>query len=294
MRYLILFTACFLNVLSASAQLTYPVAAIPKPLLSRAGAVVRNAETVIEVKDLDEVIYKRKFAITILNESAKEHANVVFEYDKTSSIKSVKGAIYNEIGLPIGKFSEKNMQDRSAVNDFSLYEDNRMKYFIPVISAYPFTIEYEVEYRNKQSLSFPTWQASTAHGVATEHSSMTFICPSWFNLRYKEFNYPGRVEETSTSAGKTYKWAAKNLPALREEPYSPHPRKVFTSVSLAPEKFAYRGTKGSFTNWTEYGKWMYENLLKGRDELPETTKSVILDLVKDIKDPKEKARKIYE
>lgn len=279
--------------LTATAQNQYAVSSISKSILPRAGAVVRNSETVIELKQLDEVYYRKKYAITILNSSALDEATVYINYDKTTSIKSVKGTIYDEFGTAVLKITEKNMQDVSAVSDISLYDDDRVKYFKPIQLNYPFTIEYEYETKSKQSLYIPSWIPGGSSGVAIESSVLKFICPEWFKLRHKEFNYTGKVEETINNGLKSYQWQTSNLLAIREEPYSPDYEDILLTVKLAPEKFAWKNIEGHFSNWQEFGKWMSDNLLKGRDELPASTKSYITEMVKDIPDPKEKARKIY-
>ena len=131
MKFGVLTLSSILIWLSVNAQTNYSVSSIPKNLLPRAGAIIRNSETIIEVKDLNEVYYRKKYAITILNSSARDEANLYLNYDKNNTIKSVKGTIYNEFGLPIAKILEKHLQDRSAISDFSLYEDNRVKYYVP-------------------------------------------------------------------------------------------------------------------------------------------------------------------
>ncbi|MFD2163265.1 DUF3857 and transglutaminase domain-containing protein [Paradesertivirga mongoliensis] len=279
--------------LPALAQKNYDVSLIPKTLLARAGAVIRNDETTIEVKGLDEVYYRKKHAITILNESALDEASLVIGYDKTTSIRSVSGRIFDESGNPIFKISEKNMQDRSAVSDVSLFDDDRVKFFSPAKLSYPFTIEYEYEIRTRQSLFFPSWIPMRTTGVAVESSVLNFVCPESFILRFKELNFKGKADESLSEGIKTYRWQLNNVNAIRDEPFSPHYEDYLPTVKLAPEKFAYKNLKGSFSNWEEFGRWMSDNLLKGRDELSEPTKAHILGLVKNISDPKEKAKKIY-
>lgn len=280
--------------ISVNAQSNYAVSAIPKNLLSKAGAIVRNSETSIEVKELDDVYYRTKYAITILNASALADANLYLGYDKTTTIKSVKAIIYNELGIPMVKVAEKNFQDRSSVSDMSLYEDSRVKYYVPTKIPYPYTIEYEYEIKSRQSLYFPSWVPGGSTGVAIESSSLKFTCPKDFVLRHKESNYNGKVEEETREEIKTYKWEVNGIKALRDEPYSPYYEKYLVTVRLAPENFAFKNMKGSFTNWHEYGTWTNNTLLKDRDAVSETTKLYILSLVKDVADPKEKARKIYE
>lgn len=294
MKVLTLFLYLLFSI-SASAQGSYAISNIPKTLHTKAGAVIKNSETTIEVKEPDDVYYRFKYAITILNASGGAEANLYLNYDNVTSIKSVKGAIYNEMGIIIAKISEKNFQDRSSVSDGSLYEDSRVKYYIPTKIPYPFTIEYEYEIRSRQSLYFPSWvPGGGSAGVAIETASLKFICPESFSLRHIELNYDGKVEEDKIKDIKTLKWQVTNVKAIRDEPFSPYYEKYLTTVRLAPEKFAFKNMKGSFSNWQEYGAWTNNVLLKGRDNVSDATKAHILNLVQNIPDPKEKARKIYE
>ncbi len=293
MRF-ILAAVAIITCYSVSGQENYAVSAIPKALLNRAAAVVRNSEMLIEVNSPDDVTYREKKAITILSSAGDDEAEVVLFYNKNRQIKSLKGIVYNEFGLATAKFAEKDFRDMSAVNNFSLYEDDRVKVFRPAQITYPYTVVYEYEIKARQSLFFSAWEPVSSAGVALERSSLRFVCPLTFNLRHKEINYSNRVEENREKDKKIYSWEVKEIPALRTEPFSPDAEKYMTSVKLAPESFAYRGIKGNFSNWTEFGKWMNDNLLKGRDVLPATTVRLVKDLVRDIPDPKSKAKKIYE
>ena len=67
-----------------------------------------------------------------------------------------------------------------------------------------------------------------------------------------------------------------------------------SSVKIAPEKFMYEGLSGSFTNWEQLGKWVYDKLLVDRAMIPVETASYIKDITAGITDPKLKAKKIYE
>jgi hypothetical protein len=277
------------------AQMKYAIDAIPAELKTRAGAVIRNDETIVEVKDFDEVIIRNSKAITVLNESADEEAALYLWYDKTRSIKFIKGAFYNESGHLISKITDKDFKDESAVSNISLFEDSRIKHFSPVSKTYPYTIEYESEIRVKQSLVLPEWIPCNSAGVSVQSSKFTILTNPDFAIRYKEMNKPGKVESGTDKSGyKTYKWEIKNMKALRSEPYSPDPEHFLPRVKLAPVNFAYQNVKGTFTNWNEYGKWTNEALLKDRDIIPEETKKYIIDLVKGIENPKLKAKKIYE
>ncbi|MDQ3393906.1 MAG: DUF3857 domain-containing protein [Bacteroidota bacterium] len=293
MRSFILYLILVIAHISAFCQSNLTVALIPKHLLNKAGAVIRNSETIIEVKSVEQVIFRNKTAITILNNSGEKEANILVRYDNSRKIKYIKGNIYNEFGKPVIKFSEKDFSDVSAANDFSLYEDSRIKRLKPGLLTYPYTIEYEYEVRIKQSLSFPSWYPLNATGISIENSSLMVLYPLNFNMRFKEINFNGTKEE-SQQEKKIVKWQVKNIQAISVEPFSPEAESFLAIVKIAPHQFYYDGIKGSFNDWNQYGRWMNEILLKGRQELPLATVSHIKNLIKNTEDPKGKAKIIYE
>jgi hypothetical protein len=293
MRYFYTTLLVLTIALSARAQQNYDVSLIPKELLSHASAVVRNDETTIDVKDVKSVIMHYRSAITVLNKNGDNNARIVLEHDKINRINFIKGAIYNEFGKLTGKFSERDFDDQNAADGFSLFLGDMIKHYKPAVTTYPYTIEYEYEINSKQSLSFPDWDTKRSIGTSVMHSSYKLICKPDFEIRYKEINFPGKVETTKGDF-KTYTWGIDNLKALRDEPFSPDESKLNTSVKIAPVKFNYEGIPGSFTNWNEYGKWTYDNLLKNRRQLPPETIAHIKEITNNVTDPKEKAKIIYQ
>jgi transglutaminase-like putative cysteine protease len=290
-------TAIFMLVLAtlAKAQPNYDVSLIPKTLLPYASAVVRSEEVNIEVKDYDNTVYHIKKAITVINKNGDDIARIVLWYNKTNVIRNLKGTTYNEFGKPIGKFTERELIDESATASYSLFDDSRVKHFIPSIGAYPYTIEYEYELRSKQSLNFSDWAPNDSPGLAVEKSTFTFTCNPTFDIRYKEINMPGSVSTGATKDGlKTYTWQVTNMKAFKNEPYSPNEEEYLSLVKIAPQNFKYEGLSGSFNNWKELGRWTYDKLLANRRELPPATVQYIKDITAGINNPKLKAKKIYE
>ncbi|WP_454803017.1 DUF3857 domain-containing protein [Mucilaginibacter phyllosphaerae] len=283
-----------LNIGLANAQRNYDVSLISKDLLPYASAVVRDQDVYTEVKD-NNTFYRIKTAITVLNKNGDDLAEIVVWYDKTNVIKSIKGTVYDEFGKLTGKFSEKNFEDENASNDFSLFEDSRVKHYTPTPGSYPYTIAYEYEVKSKQTLNFRNWRPNPYNGLAVEKSTFTFACKPDFSIRYKEINLPVNVSKGTTKEGlTTYTWQLTNLKALKSEPFSPIPEKYQTSVKIAPKSFVYAGINGSFSNWQELGQWSYDKLLKSRQALPTGTVEKIKQLTAGITDNKQKAKKIYE
>jgi transglutaminase-like putative cysteine protease len=292
-RILIVLPLLFVCALTM-AQVNYEASLIPKDLLPYASAVIRNEESSVEVKDLDNVIYHVKRAITVLNKNGDDIAHMVIFYNKNTTVKYIKGTSYNEFGKLIGKFSEHDFSDVATGDGSTLFQDYRVKHYIPSITQYPYTIEYEYELKYRQTLNLEGWEPVGEPNLAVEKSSYKFICKPDFNIRFKEINIPQKVEITTDAKLKTYSWQLTNRKAFKNEPFSPNRETTSSRVLIAPEKFSYYGIEGTFTNWQQLGKWEYDKLLVNRQEIPAETANHIKEITTGITDPKLKAKKIYE
>ena len=282
---------CF--VFSAKAQ-NYSIEQIPATLKNRANAVIRDSKTIVDMRSAENVMLSVSKAITVLNKNGDRQAQLALFYDKNVAIKSAKGEIYDEFGKQIAKFSLSNFRDESAINDFSLFEDNRVKYYIPQVNSYPYTIVYQYEIRNKQNLVIPQWRPLTGFDVSLEKGSYQFICNPDDEIRIHPRNYKDEPEETVVDKQRNLLWKVENMAAKKHEPYAPNPELYFTSIKVAPVNFSYYNFKGSYTDWKALGQLSYDYLLKDRRALPPETVVAIKDLVKDAPNDKAKAKKIYE
>ena len=268
---------------------------IPRDLLAHASAVVRNEETEVIVEDLDNTQVHFKTAITVLNKNGDDFVHIKLEHDKSTIIKYIKGAIYNEYGMQTGKFSEGDFEDASAWDGFSLFTDARIKHYLPAVTAYPYTIAYDYVLKLKQTLDLPTWKPVADFGISVEKSSYLFTCKPDFIIKYRETKLPNKVIIGKDKNGNsTYFWSALNLKAVKEEAYSPYITNIFGTASIVPERFSYYGIEGTTKNWEQFGKWQFDKLVSDRQQLSAETIQKIKDLTKNIPDPKLKAKKIYE
>ncbi|TDO24129.1 DUF3857 domain-containing transglutaminase family protein [Pedobacter duraquae] len=283
-----------LHQYNVHAQPGYKASEIPTPLLVRASAVIRNMETNVDMVATDQVIIRIRKTVTILNKNGEDMAGLVLSYNKSRTIKAVKGSVYDADGLLIKKITLSDFEDASAASDFSLYEDERIKHFTPSVNSYPYTVFYEYELRLKQNLVIPDWYANPYTDVAVQKSSYTFSCKTGEKLRMKAYNYAGKPLESSTPGMISYTWDVVNLPALKAEPYMSSGDNFLTYVKVAAENFSYYNTKGTYADWEGLGKWIYNDLIKSRQQLSPATIAEVRELVNGIDDPKEKARKIYQ
>lgn len=287
-------TALLLLSLNAFSQVEYAADQVTTELKSRANAVVRNMETTVEMNGNNNTVQHVKSVITVFNKNGDGQAEIALYYNKNTVIKYARGIILDAAGQETSKFSLNNFSDHSAVSNFSLFEDDRIKHFAARVISYPYTVVCEYEIRLKQNLIIPNWYANRTPNVAVEQNSYTFICKKDDKVRIKSFNYEGEPVTLSDEKLTRRTWMVKDLPAFKNEPYAPNPDDYRTYVKIAPEDFNYYGHTGKYQNWEELGKWIYTDLIKDRQALSPAAISEVKELVSGVTNNKEKARKIYD
>ncbi len=283
------------SLFSASlfAQNTYRADAIPQSLRPYANAVVRLSETVHTVTSPSTFETTRRYAVTIMNTQGVGEGVIVVHYNKLTQVKSIKATIYDASGNVLKKIKMSEFDDLSMISRFSLFEDDRMLKFVPQVNKLPYTVEYECESRTKATFFLPAWRPQNRPGLAIEQSSCRFVTPVDFALRYNIHGLTPAAEQT-IGKQKQAAWTLETIPAWRDEPFLPPVDSISPWVMSAPVSFEIDGMKGRFVNWKEYGQWCYDNLLKGRDKLPDETIVRVRKMTEGISSSHEKARKVYE
>lgn len=294
-RYILFLSLLLVSTLT-SAQSNLDAESIPTALRSRANAIIRSEETIVDMQSPNEVNLLVKKVVTVMNDNGNHAAFLALFYDKNTIVKTVRGELYDEFGRSVAKISSSQFRDESAVQEISLFDDSRVKYFRPTANSYPYTIVYQYEIKFKQNLIIPDWRPKVAADIAVEKSTYTFIAKQEDQFRIQSKNYAGIPSEiiNEKEKRKTIIWKVENLPAVKPEPFSPNPENYLTSIKIAPQHFTYFKYQGTYTNWHELGKWSYDNLLKGRDVLPQATVAHVQALVGAEPTEKAKAKKIYK
>ena len=266
---------------------------IPDSLTKNANSVTRFDETNIELVSQRKMIVKINKAITILNELGDDQSKITVHYDKNRKIKSLKIIIYNSFGVAIKKVSRKDIKDYAAADGISLFNDGRIKHYRHVPISYPYTIHYEYEIESSNTAFITRWYPFDSYNQSIQKSSYTINYPNSIKLKtsekkFTEFNI---IKKENTI---NYSYQLNNSPAIKYEEYSPAHQEIMPSAMLATNKFHLEGYDGEANDWKEFGKWMYDNLISKRMELPESTKLKIKNLVKGIDDPIDKAKIVYD
>jgi len=266
---------------------------IDKSLIKNANAVLIVDDTKIELSSIDNVKHNYKRVVTILNKNGLSHIGAYISYDNSLNIKKLEAIIYDKLGNEIKKVRKSDFIDVSSVSGGSLYEDSRVKYLEYTPTEYPFTVEYSFETTSKNSGYIASWRPLEGYFISTKNSTYEIIHNniSQFNLKEKNFK---NLDITNLSSDGVLKYEAKNIKAIKPESFSPPLREIGPRLLISLQNFHYEGYNGIADDWENLGKWMYNQLLVGRNQVSEKTKTDILNLVKGISDPIEKAKIVYK
>ena len=281
----------FSLLFSQNFELSY--LSIPDSLKTNANAVVRYENTNIEIESSSKMTIHKEMVVTVLNKHGDGDGYIYLFYDKYQKIKKVTAKIYNALGIEIKKLKQNDFKDVSAADGFSLYTDNKIKYYRHIPLSYPYTIKYSYEIVTQNTAFIPNWLPVKLFYASTEKSTYTLTHPANITINLKEQNLNGYEIENNSSNNKI-SYTLRNAKAIENEElssifynYGPH-------VKFAANKFHLAGVDGEANNWNEFGKWMYDKLLLGRSDLPKLTKIEIQNLVEGIDDPIERARLVYD
>jgi hypothetical protein len=291
MKYI--FTAVFLVFVIAGfsqSEDLYKFSSIPSELKIKANAVVRYDKKTIDVIDFNELKVITKRIVTVFNKYGNKHKNTVQFYDKFTDIKNIEAQIYDEFGEEIKRFKKRDFKDASAVSDFSIYEDDRVKYLDYIPLNYPYTVEYTSEVLYKSTAFFRNWYPIDDYYLSVQHSEYEILNNNKIPLKAKKENFENfSIEEISE-----HHFVAKNIKALTYEVYTPELHSLLPKYKVALKKFDMMGVDGVNNNWVDFGKWMHDRLLVGTDDIPQSTINEIRSLTASTDDKIERAKLVYQ
>jgi len=276
-----------------SQENTYASTLIPDELTEDANAVVRNSIIEITIKGIDKMVVYEKEVVTVLNELGNDDARIAKRYNNDTKITKLSAKIYDALGKQIKKYSKRKFSDVSAISGGTLYSDERVKYvdYIPV--AYPYTVVFESEYKNSSTGFIPRWYPTEGYYVGIEKSQYKLNNPLKIIVRTKKKNFKNYPIQDKSSEFNLH-YIFENQRAIKPEVLTIASRDFMPYLIVALNNFSLKGVKGYASNWKEFGKWENNNLISGRDILEPATVTKIKDLVKDVDNPIEKAKLIYE
>ena len=291
---IILLILLIISVSSFAQKLEYSVSLIPDSLKTNANAVIRFNQTDIVLSSQKKMKIATKRVVTVFNEKGLNSIDAVEYYEKTSTINSMDAVVYNSFGKEIKKIKRSDFKDQSASGDGTMYSDSRVIYMDYTPTEYPFTVVYESEKTTSNTAFIPFWLPVEGYFLSVEKKIVNLYFSSDLGFRKKEMNFSKFKIEKTTETASQLSYQVSNIVAQKKEVNSPYFLDFFPKVIFGVDRFNLEGVDGVAKNWKEYGKWYYDNLLKGTDELSEETLAKIRALVGNESDKIAKAKIVYK
>jgi transglutaminase-like putative cysteine protease len=271
----------------------YAVDRIPESLKKKANAVIRKSVQVLDIKNDGLAILNSKKVVTVMNRNGDSHALFYAFYDKYRQVSNIVITLFDKNGDRTDRIKASDLRDVSAVSGFSLYEDNRLIYYEPHVTTYPYTIEinYQIEFNGY--LGFQDWYPRYSSDVSIEYGMYKVITKDDNDIKFLENNILGTRNHNENSSELVYVWQVSNQEAYYSESFSPPLQMIFPNVQIAPIHFNYGGEKGSMESWNQFGKWIGK-LMKGRNDVSAELSLKIKKLTEDAGDTTEMVKRIYE
>lgn len=255
-------------------------------------SIVQDATTEIVCESPTNALRKESYTITILNEKGRDEAHFYCMCDKFSSLRKFSGEITDASGKVIRKIKKSDL----LMTEYSsgLTSDDYMYVYECNLPRYPLTVKYEWEVKHKDGwIAYPNFVPQRAYNQSVAKATYRLYTPAGSPARYQAMNTDARVTQTVTPDGSHLTEASLGPTAAIE--YEPYGLSLFERIPLiyfSPGRFTYDGSQGDMSTWQSYGVWQNE-LLSGRDQLPEPVKAKLKELTAGCSTDREKVQTIY-
>ncbi len=262
-------------------------------LKENSNSVIREELVTVDVTKSDQMITSTSKTITVLNDNGDDEVASYLFYDDQTVVKNIELYIYDAFGKEIEHYKQRDFEDVSVADGFSLYTDNRRLYVAHVPKSYPYTATFITEVKTNTTAFLPRWYPINGYASSTEKSvyKLLFDPQNKPNIRKSNIDgYDIKIDESVSEITCT----ATMLPAIAYENHAPSFFSFAPRVMFALNTFSLKGVKGDGASWSEFGSWMDSQLLQGTEELPVETISEINNLVTAEMTDIEKARVVYQ
>jgi len=292
LRIVLCVAVLFSEVALTNGQEKYTVASISPEMMKNADAVIRLKETSLTINSPSSATYKIREVVTILNENAREMSTYLGFEDKFISSDFGKITIYDKEGKKVKNFGSGELKPTTNYSGSNIFDDDSYRVVDPEYMTYPFTAEitYSMDFRGIFTL--PDWKYYQTYNVSTEKSVFSVTAPEGYKLRYYEQRLNDEVSIIKNDDKVTYKWEAREVPAVKREPLSVSLDRFSPAVILAPSEFVYAGYAGKSDTWYNYGQFISQ-LNKGRNALEGETVEKVKRVVASTTDTVEIIKQLY-
>ncbi len=266
---------------------------IDPSLMENANSVVLEEKIKVEIPEIDKQIITKYRAVVVFNKNGNQAVNAYEAYDESIKVKEVRLSIYDKSGEELKNYKKRDFQDYSAVAGGTLYSESRVLVADYSPKSYPYIAVFESKVESNTTAFISPYFPVSDYYSAIINSEYTIGAAPDLEIKYKAINNDENSLQI-TQTENVINISSNNVKALIPEDLGLSKKKFFTQVLFGLNYFSLKGVKGEGKDWSTFGKWINESLLAGTNDIPETTKQEIIDLVKDVPTDVEKAKLVYQ
>ncbi len=291
MRFLFFF---FFTILTAFGQKSRPDLAVSKIdslLVKGVDAVVRHSNVTYSVLDQDKMVVDTERTVTAFNKTGMAFVDLMEGYGKHSRVLEIELQVYDAAGNLQKVYRKRDFKDEAAFDGYTVFSDNRVLNLDLNPPTFPVTCRFTSKVENESTAFVQAFMPLVGTRCSVEYAVVSFELAPGLQLRHHA-NETAKSLVAISSDGLTF-----NCSKLKPVAYEYLSESFLNNVPFVRfsfNKFALEGVKGEASDWNSWGKWYYNALLKGTDELPTATREAIVQLTKDAKTKTEKAALVYD
>ena len=241
----------------------------------------------IELKG-DKLIQTDSTTIQINERMGDHDAKVARVYSKGDKVSYGDAWIEDMNGKIVRKLKGSEITDQSYIRDISHYEDQFIKWFELKHNTYPYRIVYTCKTTTSRYLSATSFDYTRVK-QPVRYGKIVIEAPIDQPIKYKQRSIASpRIDTLAKTVN--YAWEFEYTP-LKNEKYSSDNTSQAPALTVLPARFKY-GEQGDWDSWQSFGNWV-SRLNKKKDDLPDTEKEKINNLLAGVADHREKAKILY-
>lgn len=226
--------------------------------------------------------------VTVLNELGLRHAVREIDISDRVKIKSFEAIATHPItGKTIKKYKYKDLNERTYLDDVSIYTDTKIMTFVPSGISPPYIIEFKIEKKSQDNFFIQSWYPGVFYKQKVTSANLEVNFPEVIGLRYR-LEHAEAVEKIQESESlNTISWDFSDLPILKPEDEN------IPKIALGPIQVKLGNYISRLESWEKMGQFI--NLLnQGKDDLPEEFKILVHQMVEGIDDDFDKMAVLYK
>ncbi|MGJ3236388.1 hypothetical protein [Marivirga sp.] len=247
-------------------------------------------DTHIRIED-GRKITEKSFLIQINDKSYSDLAHVEIPHSKSQQFEIIEANILDKNGDMVRKLKNKEIKTRSYRGIGTFYQDNLITEFDLYWNIYPYKISYKYSSVVSEFLFIANWTPIYFTDIPTLKSSLVVELPkgTFYNLENKSNVTPNNYFRGEYEF---LEWELGYEELQKSQIFSPPIGELIARIMIVPHNFQY-GIKGKTNSWSDFGDWQHR-LNKGTDQLPDSEKLIIDDLIRGIDKTELVLKKLYE